>query len=84
MSPGAGVYEIGDIDFAANGTAFRVSDATNTITTIGTTQMIGTRTTFGNGAGASAGTLTNAPAVGNPTKWIPIDDNGTLRHIPAW
>lgn len=39
---------------------------------------------FDNGAGASAGTLTNAPAVGNPTKWIPIDDNGTTRHIPAW
>ena len=39
---------------------------------------------FDNGAGASAGTLTNAPAVGNPTKWIPIDDNGTTRYIPAW
>jgi len=30
------------------------------------------------------GTLTNAPAAGNPTKWIPIDDNGTTRFIPAW
>jgi len=39
---------------------------------------------FTNGAGASTGTLTNAPAVGNPTKWIPIDDNGTTRYIPAW
>ena len=39
---------------------------------------------FTDGAGASAGTLTNAPAVGNPTKWIPIDDNGTTRYIPAW
>jgi hypothetical protein len=39
---------------------------------------------FDNGAGASAGTLTNAPAVGNPTKWIPIDDNGTTRYVPAW
>jgi hypothetical protein len=37
-----------------------------------------------NGAGASAGTLTNAPAVGNPTKWIGINDNGTTRYIPAW
>ena len=37
-----------------------------------------------NGAGASAGTITNAPSVGNPTKWIPIDDNGTTRYIPAW
>lgn len=39
---------------------------------------------FTNGSGASAGTLSNAPAVGNPTKWIPIDDNGTTRYIPAW
>jgi hypothetical protein len=37
-----------------------------------------------NGAGAAAGTLTNAPAAGDPTKWIPIDDNGTTRYIPAW
>ena len=37
-----------------------------------------------NGAAAAAGTLTNAPAAGNPTKWIPINDNGTTRYIPAW
>ena len=37
-----------------------------------------------NGAGVAAGTLLNAPAVGNPTKWIPINDNGTIRYIPAW
>jgi hypothetical protein len=28
--------------------------------------------------------LTNAPAAGNPTKWILIDDDGTLRKMPAW
>lgn len=37
-----------------------------------------------NGAGALAGTIANAPAVGNPTKWIGIDDAGTVRYIPAW
>lgn len=37
-----------------------------------------------NGAGASLGTLTNAPAAGDPTKWIAVDDNGTTRYIPAW
>ena len=37
-----------------------------------------------NGAAASTATLTNAPSVGNPTKWIPISDNGTTRYIPAW
>lgn len=46
--------------------------------------MLRTYTPFTNGAGAGAGTLTNAPAAGNPTKWIPINDNGTTRYIPAW
>ena len=35
-------------------------------------------------AGVGAGTLNNAPAVGNPTKWLQINDNGTIRFIPAW
>jgi len=42
-----------------------------------------------NGAGTASGvTFTNAPgtgtAKGNPTKWLPIDDNGTTRYIPCW
>lgn len=37
-----------------------------------------------NGAGASAGTLANAPAVGNPAFWLPVSINGTNRWIPAW
>ena len=41
-------------------------------------------TSFTNNAGAHVGTLTNAPAVGNPTKWIGINDNGTTRYIPTW
>ncbi len=36
------------------------------------------------GAAAAVGTLTNAPAAGNPTKWIAVNDNGTTRFIPAW
>lgn len=48
------------------------------------TFMIRTKTSYTNGAGASTGTLTNAPAATNPTKWIPVDDNGTTRYIPAW
>lgn len=40
--------------------------------------------TFTNGSGAAVGTLTNAPSAGNPTKWIPVSDNGTTRYIPAW
>jgi hypothetical protein len=46
--------------------------------------LIRTNTTLSDGAAAQVGTLTNAPTAGNPTKWIPIDDNGTTRFIPAW
>jgi len=46
--------------------------------------MIHATTAWTNGAAAAAGTLTNAPAAGNPTKWIAVDDAGTTRHIPAW
>lgn len=52
--------------------------------TISDTKILKTNTNFANGAAAAAGTLANAPAAGNPTKWIPIDDNGTTRYIPAW
>lgn len=44
----------------------------------------GTKTTATNGAAAALGTLTNAPTAGNPTKWVPFDDNGTTRYIPMW
>lgn len=36
------------------------------------------------GTAGNTATLTNAPIAGNPTKWIAIDDNGTVRYIPAW
>ncbi len=36
------------------------------------------------GAGSSAGTLTNAPSVGDPDFWIPINIAGTAHWIPAW
>jgi hypothetical protein len=48
------------------------------------TFMIRTGVAFTNNAAAAVGTLNNAPAAGNPTKWIGIDDNGTTRFIPAW
>ena len=46
--------------------------------------LVRTNAALNNGAAAASGTLTNAPAAGNPTKWIPIVDNGTTRYIPAW
>lgn len=35
-------------------------------------------------AGATTGTLTNSPTVGNPTFWLRISVNGTNVAIPAW
>lgn len=55
------------------------------VTVVGSsTAMVKATTTFANGAAAATGTLTNAPVAGNPTKWIKIDDAGTVRYIPAW
>lgn len=51
---------------------------------ISSNTLIRTATSFTNGAGAAAGTLGNAPVAGNPTKWVPINDNGTTRYIPCW
>ena len=36
------------------------------------------------GAGASAGTLSNAPSAGDPSFWLPINIAGALRWIPCW
>lgn len=49
-----------------------------------TGRLIDSSVNLTDGAGANVGTLTNSPVTGNPTKWVPIDDNGTTRYIPAW
>lgn len=36
------------------------------------------------GAGASTGTLTNAPAATNPNFWLPVQIAGVTRFIPCW
>ena len=58
--------------------------ATGTLTLAGGASLLSTTASLTNGAGASAGTLGNAPAAGNPTKWIGINDNGVTRLIPTW
>jgi len=50
----------------------------------GAQPILHTVTTVTSGAAAAVGTLTNAPVAGNPTKWIPFNDAGTTRYIPAW
>lgn len=52
--------------------------------TVNSATLLSTSVALTNGAGAGAGTLTNAPTAGSPTKWIPINDNGTVRYIPTW
>ena len=58
--------------------------STGSLTTVGGATFHTTSTALTNGAGVGAGTITNAPATGNPTKWIGINDNGTVRYLPAW
>lgn len=36
------------------------------------------------GAGASVGTLTNAPSAGDPAYWMPVNANGSTYYIPCW
>lgn len=48
------------------------------------TTLLKTDVSLTNNAAAALGTLVNAPVAGPPTKWIPINDNGTIRNIPCW
>lgn len=58
--------------------------AASTITTLGGATFHTTSSALTDGAGVALGTLATAPAAGNPTKWIGINDNGTTRYVPAW
>ena len=58
--------------------------ATGLVTLAGGAVLAATTNALTDGAGGSGGTLLNAPAVGNPTKWIAVNDGGVTRHIPAW
>lgn len=75
--------DTGDMYFSFGGTTRAILSNTGLLTTNSTT-LHATSVALANGAAAAAGTLGNAPAAGNPTKWIPINDNGTVRYIPAW
>ena len=62
----------------------QMTDAGNLIIKAASGTLIQTATALTNNAAAQAATLTNGPTAGNPTKWIPINDNGVTRNIPAW
>jgi hypothetical protein len=85
---GNGLLQLASGTTKANGIAFGTDTflyrSGASLVRLDSAQMIGSGVGFTNGAGSGAGTLTNAPVAGNPTKWVPINDNGTTRYIPAW
>jgi hypothetical protein len=52
--------------------------------TLAQTVLFSSSVTLSNSAAGNSATMTNAPVSGNPTKWVTINDNGTVRYIPAW
>ncbi len=46
--------------------------------------LVGATNALVDGAALGIATINNAPFGGNPSKWIPIVDNGVTRYIPAW
>lgn len=66
--------------------AFQVPNAGAVTVRPGTVngELLKSTTALTTGAGVGAGTITNAPSAGNPTKWIKINDAGTIRSFPAW
>lgn len=78
----------------ANANGIQIRSSTRTLDIDGTTGLLTlptnagvllkTSTTLTDASGAGAGTITNAPSAGNPTKWFEINDNGTILKIPAW
>jgi hypothetical protein len=78
------------MNLAVGGTSQVKADTTGDFTVTGTftkaggTYLLQTSTSLTDNSSTNAATLTNGPTVGNPTKWIAINDNGTTRYIPAW
>lgn len=67
----------------ADGTAGGIFAVSGGLTLSGGT-LLTTSAALTNNAAAQIATMTNGPTAGNPTKWIPVNDNGTIRNIPAW
>lgn len=54
------------------------------VTLQGGANLLKTTAAMTSGAGASAGTLGNAPSIGNPAVWCPIMFNGVQHWFPCW
>lgn len=84
-------YGSGNVSIPGNLTVAGASTNVVNIFTSGTAQLTGNLATAGgiawngtNGSGASAGTLTNAPSIGNPRIFVPLTFNGTVYEVPGW
>ena len=81
----AGVAITGStVDSSAIGSTTASTGKFTDITNGNVAALIKTSVAMNNGAAGFAGTLLNAPVAGNPTKWIPVNDNGTIRYSPHW
>lgn len=54
------------------------------VITIGSATLILSSVALSNAAAGGVGSLTNTPSSGNPSKYLVVNDNGTLLGIPAW
>ena len=81
----AAIAALGDMA-NQNSTSVSITGGTITATlTNNTTDFLSNSVTLTNYAGAATvNAFTNSPVAGNPTKWIGINDNGTVRRIPTW
>ena len=71
------VFQLGDGSALSGVDALDISIANNLA-------LVKTSVAMFDGAGVQLGTLGTAPTAGNPTKWLPINDNGTVRYVPSW
>ena len=78
------------INFSTNGNVTLAAPSSGDTLTVApsatTGALIATSTALGSNAGATSPTLGSTGPTGatTPTKWIKINDNGTIRSIPAW
>jgi hypothetical protein len=68
---------------ADNGTG-KTMQVNGGISTNDATAILRSQVAMNNGAGVSIGTLLNAPTAGDPTVWVPFDNNGTIVYFPGW
>jgi hypothetical protein len=84
--PGAGIFGVYGSSIISGGLSVGTTQApvAGHIFINNTLYLMRNKSSWNNGAGVVTATLNNSPSAGNPTKWIPVDDNGTTRYIPAW